>query len=363
MLVGVMLVVLVGEMSSSSSVCPAIALRFTILGEIFAFGFCDRFQSNHRGTHIPSSWIGVMSIWLFSVSNKWLFIMVCMCVCACAETASAAEGNPQVGPGPQSAQIWPGSAQHLQQDADQSWLCWLLTEPVWNPYLSCLAMVMIMGMIVIVMMMIVIDDRDDSMCLCGSDRKYNYYNNHNYNYSNCKSSREQHFFFFFFLGGGGREGGRVGFCWIRFKNSDVDRLFRVMDLTCDAEFLKFDHRLPWCQNAWLFRVKNLTCEVEFLILTRDSTFWGRPNIIWILGGKLAGLLAEILAKSASLRESLSVRLERLVSTKLVTPSFPCKLPAPKPQWPLWNAHLWNTIWHHETETCKSGVVSLEFSSK
>ena len=37
--------------TSSSSVFPAMSLGFTIFGEIFAY--------NHRGRHIPSSWIGV----------------------------------------------------------------------------------------------------------------------------------------------------------------------------------------------------------------------------------------------------------------------------------------------------------------
>ena len=41
--------------SSSSSVFPAISLGFTILGEIFAY--LTIFQSSHRGSHIPSSWM------------------------------------------------------------------------------------------------------------------------------------------------------------------------------------------------------------------------------------------------------------------------------------------------------------------
>ena len=40
---------------SSSSVFLAISLGFTILGEIF--GYVTVFYSNHRGSHIPSSWM------------------------------------------------------------------------------------------------------------------------------------------------------------------------------------------------------------------------------------------------------------------------------------------------------------------
>ena len=41
--------------SSSFSVYPAISLRFTIFGEIFEY--VTIFQSNHRGSHILSSWM------------------------------------------------------------------------------------------------------------------------------------------------------------------------------------------------------------------------------------------------------------------------------------------------------------------
>ena len=47
----------------SSSAFPAISLGFTSLGEIFAyvalfsFLFFSFFLSNHRGSHIPSSWM------------------------------------------------------------------------------------------------------------------------------------------------------------------------------------------------------------------------------------------------------------------------------------------------------------------
>ena len=47
--------------SSSSSAFPAISLGFTIFGEIFAYvtGFLLLLLfSNHRGSHILSSWIG-----------------------------------------------------------------------------------------------------------------------------------------------------------------------------------------------------------------------------------------------------------------------------------------------------------------
>ena len=39
----------------SSSAFPAISLGFTILGEIFAC--VTVFESSHRGSHIPSSWM------------------------------------------------------------------------------------------------------------------------------------------------------------------------------------------------------------------------------------------------------------------------------------------------------------------
>ena len=39
----------------TSSAFPALSLDFTILGEIFAYGTV--FSSNHRGCHIPSSWM------------------------------------------------------------------------------------------------------------------------------------------------------------------------------------------------------------------------------------------------------------------------------------------------------------------
>ena len=45
---------------TSSSVFPATSLGFTIFGEIFAyvaFFFFAFFLSNHRGSHIPSSWM------------------------------------------------------------------------------------------------------------------------------------------------------------------------------------------------------------------------------------------------------------------------------------------------------------------
>ena len=40
---------------SSSSVFPAVSLGFTIFGEIFAY--VTFFLCNHRGNHIPSSWM------------------------------------------------------------------------------------------------------------------------------------------------------------------------------------------------------------------------------------------------------------------------------------------------------------------
>ena len=40
---------------SSPSAFPAISLRFTILGEIFAY--VTVFESNHWGSHIPSLWM------------------------------------------------------------------------------------------------------------------------------------------------------------------------------------------------------------------------------------------------------------------------------------------------------------------
>ena len=58
--------------TSSSSAFPAISLRFTIWGEIFA-SVTDFFKSNHWGSHIPSSWM--VHAGCFFVC---LFVFVCL---------------------------------------------------------------------------------------------------------------------------------------------------------------------------------------------------------------------------------------------------------------------------------------------
>ena len=45
---------------------PSYSLGFTILGEIFAY--VTAFQSNHRGSHIPSSWVG--ACWMYFCCHR-----------------------------------------------------------------------------------------------------------------------------------------------------------------------------------------------------------------------------------------------------------------------------------------------------
>ena len=54
-LVGPMEVLFILLGSSSSSVFPAVFMGFSILGEIFVY--VTGFQTNHRGSHIPSLWM------------------------------------------------------------------------------------------------------------------------------------------------------------------------------------------------------------------------------------------------------------------------------------------------------------------
>ena len=59
--------------SSSSSAFPAMSLGFTTLGEMFAYvTIFFIFYSNHRGSHIPSSWIHIAVYYVFiSVCSSW----------------------------------------------------------------------------------------------------------------------------------------------------------------------------------------------------------------------------------------------------------------------------------------------------